>query len=154
MLRTGRPRARPSLITGEANGSVILTWNAPDDGSVTGYQVLRSTKGETALSVYVENTGSTATTLTDADVTADTFYAYRVKAINGAGVGQRSRNVRGRIHRQPITLYGGSHFCAKLARASSRILPNSSYADSWLTHSPFCCRPRRPDRLRPQHSPI
>ena len=43
--------------------------------------------------MYVENTGSTATTFTDTDVTAGTQHVYRVKAINGAGPGAQSNYV-------------------------------------------------------------
>ena len=43
--------------------------------------------------MYVENTGSTATVYTDADVTAGTQHVYRVKAINKAGVGNQSNYV-------------------------------------------------------------
>ena len=78
------------------DGSVILTWDAPDDDSVTGYQILRRqpSAGERSLSVYVADTGSTATSYTDTGVTAGVKYVYRVKAINSAGVGQRSKNVK------------------------------------------------------------
>ena len=87
----------PTNLTATVNGdgSVTLTWDAPDDDSVTGYQVLRRRpyEGEKTLLVYVENTGSTATTFTDADVTAGTQHVYRVKAINDAGVGAQSNYV-------------------------------------------------------------
>ena len=43
--------------------------------------------------MYVENTGTTATTFTDTDVTAGTQHVYRVKAINDAGVGKQSNYV-------------------------------------------------------------
>ena len=74
---------------------IRLSWDAPDDDSVTGYQILRRrpTEGEHALSVYVEDTGRTATTYTDTDATAGVKYVYRVNAINSAGVGQRSKKV-------------------------------------------------------------
>ena len=92
------PPPVPQNLTATVNedGSITLTWDAPDDESVTGYQILRRrpSAGENALLVYVVDTGSTATTYTDADVTAGTLYVYRVKAINSAGVGQQSRNVR------------------------------------------------------------
>ena len=46
------------------DGSVTLSWDAPDDDSITGYQILRRrpTQGEDTLEVYVEDTGSTDTT--------------------------------------------------------------------------------------------
>ena len=91
------PPAAPRNLTAAVNGdgSVTLSWEAPDDDSVTGYQVLRRRpyEGEKALLVYVENTGSTATTFTDVDVTAGTQHVYRVKAINAAGAGGQSNYV-------------------------------------------------------------
>ena len=91
------PPPAPTNLTAAVNadGSVTLTWDAPDDDSVTGYQVLRRRpyEGEKALLVYVENTGSTATVYTDADVTAGTQHVYRVKAVNEAGAGGQSNYV-------------------------------------------------------------
>ena len=92
------PPAKPTNLTAVVNddGSVTLSWDAPDDESVTGYQVLRRrpTEGEKELLVYVEDTGSTATTYTDTGVTAGVRHVYRVKAINAAGVGKQSNYVR------------------------------------------------------------
>ena len=91
------PPPAPTNLTAVVNedGSVTLTWDAPDDDSVTGYLILRRRpyEGEKTLLVYVENTGSTATVYTDADVTAGTQHVYRVKAINEAGVGGQSNYV-------------------------------------------------------------
>ena len=91
------PPPAPTNLTAvvNADGSVTLTWDAPDDDSVTGYQVLRRRpyEGKKALLVHVENTGSTATTFTDADVTAGTQHVYQVKAINAAGAGNQSNYV-------------------------------------------------------------
>ena len=69
-----------------ADGSVTLTWDAPDDDSITGYQILRrqSNAGEKALRVYQENTGNTATTYTDSAVSPGGRYIYRVKAITSS----------------------------------------------------------------------
>ena len=91
------PPPAPANLTAVVNpdGSVTLTWDAPDDDSVTGYLILRRRpyEGEKTLMVYVENTGSTATTFTDTDVTAGTQHVYRVKAINDAGAGAQSNYV-------------------------------------------------------------
>ena len=91
------PPGRPENLTGTANsdGSVTLSWESPDDDSVTGYQILRRrpTQGEDTLLVYVEDTGSTATTYTDANVSAGIRHVYRVKAISTAGLSQRSNYV-------------------------------------------------------------
>ena len=91
------PPAAPRNLTAAVNGdgSVTLSWEAPDDDSVSGYQVLRRRphEGEQTLLVYVQDTGSTATVYTDAGVTAGTQHVYRVKAINGAGPGAQSNYV-------------------------------------------------------------
>ena len=90
------PAPRNLSATVNADGSITLTWDAPNDASVTGYQILRRrpTEGEDALSIYVENTVSTATTFTDTNVVAGIRYVYRVKAINEAGTGRQSNFVR------------------------------------------------------------
>ena len=93
---TERPPAPENLTAVEnAGGSVTLTWDAPDDDSVTGYQILRRepAAGEYSVAVYVADTGSAATSFTDTDVAAGTKYVYRVKAINDAGVGPQSGRV-------------------------------------------------------------
>ncbi len=91
------PPPAPTNLTATVNvdGSVTLSWDAPDDDSVTGYLILRRRpyEGERTLLVYVEDTGSTATTFTDADVTAGTQHVYRVKAVNEAGAGRQSNYV-------------------------------------------------------------
>ena len=91
------PPPAPTNLTATVNsdGSVTLTWEAPDSDSVTGYQILRRRpyEGEKTLLVYVADTGSTATTWTDTNVTAGTQHVYRVKAINDAGAGNQSNYV-------------------------------------------------------------
>ena len=91
------PPPAPQNLVGTVNsdGSVTLTWEAPSDGSITGYQILRRrpTEGENTLLVYVADTQSTATTYTDTNVTAGVQHAYRVKAINAAGPGPVSNFV-------------------------------------------------------------
>ena len=76
------------------HGQVVLTWDDPGDDSITGYVILRrvrvnNTGGD--FSELVADTGSAATTYTDATVAANTTYTYRIKAINEFGVSERSR---------------------------------------------------------------
>ena len=93
---TGPPPA-PQNLTAVVNGDghIVLSWEAPDDDSITGYQILRRrpTEGEDTLLVYVADTQSAAATFTDTDVTAGVQRAYRVKAINAAGAGPVSNFV-------------------------------------------------------------
>ena len=89
------PPAPQSLRATSTASSVTLEWDAPDDVSVTGYQVLRRRPGagEATLLIYVEDTGDTETTYVDTGVDPGTAYVYRVSAINAAGAGQRSNYV-------------------------------------------------------------
>ena len=84
------PPPAPTSLTATVNagGHIVLSWTAPDDDSITGYQILRRRpgEGESALLVYVADTRSTATTFTDTGVTAGVKHVYRVKAINAAGL--------------------------------------------------------------------
>ena len=94
------PQLRASAITDLVltlpTRTILLSWDTPDDDSITGYQILRRqpSEGEHALSVYVADTGSTGTSFTDTDVTTETLHVYRVKAINAAGVKPGSNYVR------------------------------------------------------------
>ena len=92
------PSEPPSKPTGldaaASHDSVTLTWNDPQDESITGYVILRRVRENDQggdFSVLVANTGSAATTYTDNEVAASTTYTYRIKAINGAGTSERSR---------------------------------------------------------------
>ena len=87
--------AKPTGLTGAAtHDTVTLTWDDPDDGSITGYVILRRVRvndvgGE--FSELVADTGTAATTYTDDSVQANTTYTYRIKAINEHGESERSR---------------------------------------------------------------
>ena len=89
------PPAKPTGLDATAtHDSVTLTWDDPDDDSITGYVILRRVPGvdpEGHFDVLVANTGTAATTYTDDTVSAETRYTYRIKAINGAGTSERSR---------------------------------------------------------------
>ena len=77
-----------------SNGQVVLTWDDPEDDSITGYVILRRIRVNDQggdFSVLVANTGSAATTYTDDSVAASTTYTYRIKAINQYGTSERSR---------------------------------------------------------------
>ncbi len=97
------PPAPQNLSATSTHASVTLSWDAPDDPSATGYQILRRRplEGERTLLVHVADTGSAQTTYTDTDVTPDTQYAYRVKAINAAGPGPVSNFVNLTTPAQP-----------------------------------------------------
>ena len=94
------PAAPTGLSTsGVSSDSVTLNWDDPGDSSITGYQALRRSRdgneygdgeGAAEFAVIADDTGSAATTYTDASVTPRTRYVYRVKAINPAGTSGQS----------------------------------------------------------------
>ena len=146
------PPGRPLNLTGAANadGTVTLSWDAPNDDSVTGYQILRRkpTEGEQTLLVHVDDTGSSATEYTDHDVTPDVAHAYRVKAINAVGISRRSNfiNVTPVQPAEPSqnspatgrpTIGGTVQVGEKLTASTSGIadadgLTNVSYSYQWI----------------------
>ena len=73
---------------------MALTWDDPQDDSITGYVILRRLPGvdpEGHFDELVANTGTATTTYTDDSVAAETRYTYRIKAINAHGTSERSR---------------------------------------------------------------
>ncbi|WP_420626860.1 hypothetical protein [Candidatus Poriferisodalis sp.] len=75
------PPAKPSGLFATASyDSVTLTWDDPDDDSITGYVILRRIPGvdpEGHFDELVANTATTAATFTDDTVSAETRYTYR-----------------------------------------------------------------------------
>ena len=90
------PPAPTDLTASASSGGITLSWTAPDAGGVTGYQILRRLRAEGwvwSQAVYVDDTGDTATSYTDADVEAGEEYHYRVKARYGDKIGRWSNGV-------------------------------------------------------------
>ena len=86
-----KPRGLEATAT---HDSVTLTWDDPQDDSITGYVILRripAVDPQGQFSELVSDTGTDATTYTDDTVSAETRYTYRIKAINEHGVSERSR---------------------------------------------------------------
>ena len=88
------PDKPTGLDAAATHGQVVLTWDDPQDESITGYVILRRVRVNDQggdFSVLVADTETAALTYTDDTVAASTTYTYRIKAINGHGVSERSR---------------------------------------------------------------
>ena len=88
------PDKPTGLEATESHGQVVLTWDDPQDDSITGYVILRRVRENNTggdFSVLVADTGTAAATYTDDTVAAGTTYTYRIKAINEHGTSERSR---------------------------------------------------------------
>ena len=84
------PPAPTGLMAAQVGHSVLtLTWNDPQDDSITGYQILRGNEADN-LSVINSDTGSNATEYEDSTVEPETTYHYAVLALSQDGDGARS----------------------------------------------------------------
>ena len=87
---TGHGTSTPQNLSGSVSGgNVVLTWDDPDDATITGYQIMRRTLGSKGadgkFTVIEENTQSASTSYTDTNVEPGMRYAYRIRAINAGG---------------------------------------------------------------------
>ena len=88
------PAALTGLSATPSHDRVVLTWDHPNDDTITGYVILRRNRETDAQGQFTElapDTGTAATTYTDDTVAAETPYTYRIKAINAHGSSERSR---------------------------------------------------------------
>ena len=84
------PPAPTGLMAAQVGHSVLtLTWNDPQDDTITGYRVLRGDEADN-LSVINSDTGSNATQYEDSTVEPGTTYHYAVLALSQDGDGARS----------------------------------------------------------------
>ena len=90
--------AKPTgVVTTATHDSVALAWDDPSDASITHYQIFRRDRDVHDTGEFVEidsNTGSAATSYTDANVEPEGSYVYRVKAVNQHGASTWSNFVR------------------------------------------------------------
>ena len=91
------PPASPASlqVSNVTASSVMLSWDAPADPSITGYKIMyRTPATQSNLSILVANTGSADTSYTVSDLKPDTVYIFRVIAVNDHGESQMSNSVR------------------------------------------------------------
>ena len=101
----GMPPAQPTGLSADLSvKQVTLTWDDPQDDTITGYVILRRIRGYDADGVFtthVEDTGSAATAYTDDATEWETPYTYRIQAVNEHGTSERSRWVHVETPRPP-----------------------------------------------------
>ena len=85
------PPAAPTGLTASSieHDSLTLTWDDPQDDSITGYQVLRGAS-EDNLSTLEPDTGNASTEYTDSTAAAESTYFYAVTALSADGDGAQS----------------------------------------------------------------
>ena len=123
------PDKPTGLFATATHDQVVLTWDDPDDDTITGYLILRRNrdtdrKGE--FRELVADTGTAAVTYTDDAVVAETNYTYRIKAINKDGVSERSRWFHIDTPASPeTTAVSRGHFPQPSVPEGSTDLPNN-----------------------------
>ena len=146
------PPAKPTgLSAAVSHDAVTLTWDDPQDDSVTGYVILRRDRAIHLVGTFVTiagDTGSADTAYTDTTVEPDKQYVYRIKAINEhREVSDRSDWVRGFTPAAPPTdslatgqpaISGTAQVGETLTADTSGIadadgLNNSVFAHQWLS---------------------
>ena len=111
------PPAAPRNLTadGVAPNRVELSWDDPQDSSITGYQILRRSRdgpeygdglGPHMFSVIVDDTGSAATNYIDTTAGPRTRYAYALKARSPYGLSRRSGTPHAEIRVPPAAPTG------------------------------------------------
>ena len=90
--------ARPLNLTATSStDTVTLTWNDPDDSTITGYKVFsRDTATQSILTILVSDTGNANNIYVVHNLESGTEYQFAVMAVNGAGSSVVS---------QPVTIY-------------------------------------------------
>ena len=92
---TDAPDAPQNLRAVSTDTTVTLTWDSPDDDSITGYKILSRTPAtQSQLSVLVDDTGAPGASYVVEGLDPDTVYVFRVIAVNAHGESDRSNFVR------------------------------------------------------------
>ena len=146
------PDKPTGLSAAVSHDTVTLTWDDPQDDSITGYVILRRDREIHLVGTFVTitgDTGSAQTTYTDETVEPDKEYVYRIKAINEHGeVSERSDWVRGFTPAAPPTdspatgeptITGTAQVGEMLTVDTSRIadddgLVNATYTYQWVAN--------------------
>ena len=82
--------AKPAgLLAATSHDNVLLAWTDPGDSGITGDQVLRG-QNAANLAVLTADTGSASASYADDTVSAETNYAYAVRARNAHGLSPQS----------------------------------------------------------------
>ena len=90
------PERPTDLEASASHDSVGLTWTASTDDTVTHYAVLRRDRNADASGVFhvIDSNAGPGLSYTDASVSAEGSYVYRVKAVSPTGVSQWSSYAR------------------------------------------------------------
>ena len=97
-ITVAAPPALPAAPTGlsaqPGHAQVILTWDNPNDASITGYELQQKVKGEAwGAWTPISHNGEQTLSHTVTGLNNGTTYSYKIRAVNEAGTGAASQEV-------------------------------------------------------------
>ena len=97
-ITVAAPPALPAAPTGlsaqPGHAQVILTWDNPNDVSITGYELRQKVQGAGwGAWTPISHTGEQTLSHTVTGLNNGTTYSYKIRAVNGAGAGEASEKV-------------------------------------------------------------
>ena len=86
------PAAPTGLRATTGNAQITLTWDNPDNPTITRWQVQQK-QGDGSYGAWIDLPDSNATSYTVTGLTNGTLYSFRIRAVNAAGPGVQSEEV-------------------------------------------------------------
>ena len=96
--------AAPTIFIGAGDAKVRLSWNDPDDASISRYDYRRKTAGTWAGAVSIPDSGASTTSHVVTGLTNGSAYAFQVRAVNSVGSSAWSNEVSTTLLRKPAGL--------------------------------------------------
>ena len=125
------PQAPQRMDSTATHDSVTLTWDDPQDDTITGYRIMRrdpAADDPSQFSVLTEDTGAAETSYTDTDVTPEQNYAYRAQARSAQGLSDWSPDIQANTLPASATQTPE----ATVSEPSNRDLPTSTATKGYI----------------------
>ena len=96
--------AAPTIFIGTGDAKVRLSWNDPDDKSISRYDYRQKTAGSWGAAESIPDSGSSTTSHIVTGLTNGSSYAFQVRAVNSVGASAWSNEVSTTLFRKPTGL--------------------------------------------------
>ena len=125
--------AKPTGLAAQAgNAEVTLSWNNPDNATITKWQVQRKEgSGSYGAWVDVPDSGATTTSYTVTGLSNGTAYSFRIRAVNAGGNSPASTEVRATPLAPPLKPTGVTATAGHAQVTLSWDNPNNATISKW-----------------------
>ncbi len=96
--------AAPTIFIGTGDAKVRLSWNDPNDSSISRYDYRQKTAGSWGSAVSIPDSGSSTTSHIVTGLTNGSAYAFQVRAVNSVGSSAWSNEVSTTLFTKPTGL--------------------------------------------------